>query len=185
MNLNTTAYKKNSQFIDHISIKTHKTNRVKLFLTTMLKYILVNFLIQFIIFHSKITIEEAFQICQDAFLNNTGLKQVIQSGCYDPAYSLEICALDVSVSYLNIFLHLSNIFVVKSIKMKTILKRKNGENFVELHIQATIDESIQNILNELPNCQIDFLNKLCPNDCSGNGECILCKKRFEFYKNII
>ena len=41
-----------------------------------------------------------------------------------------------------------------------------------MHIQTSIDNTIQNILkNKTPTICLSLLDKLCPNECSGNGVC--------------
>lgn len=54
-----------------------------------------------------------------------------------------------------------------------------------MHIQTSIDEIIENLLSNKPNCTTDIFETLCPNNCSGNGVCKFCKLKFLNLKKFI
>lgn len=71
------------------------------------------------------------------------------------------------------------------------LKLTNDPSFVKIHIESSIDITIQNILTNQTNCNSEDLQMLCPNGCSGNGVCIfgkffyISKKLNQVVKNLI
>ncbi|RNA04051.1 von Willebrand factor D and EGF domain-containing, partial [Brachionus plicatilis] len=89
--------------------------------------------------------EEAYDICWKSFMNHSGLNKSLFSGCLDRNATFQFCINDVTLS--------------------------SDPSIVKIHIESSIDMTIQNILTNQSNCDLEDLQMLCPNDCSGNGVC--------------
>lgn len=55
------------------------------------------------------------------------------------------------------------------------LKLTNDPSFINIHIQASVDITIQNILTNQTGCDLTDLQLLCPNGCSNQGVCQFSK----------
>ncbi|RNA13012.1 hypothetical protein BpHYR1_043792 [Brachionus plicatilis] len=97
-----------------------------------------------------IKFEEAHDICWTSFMNSPGLYKNLINGCLDRNLTMKFCIDDVTFT--------------------------NDPSAVKIHIESSIDMTIQDILTNQSNCHIDDLQMLCPNSCSGNGVC-----KFEFF----
>ncbi|RNA13528.1 von Willebrand factor D and EGF domain-containing [Brachionus plicatilis] len=93
----------------------------------------------------KIEPEEASNICWTSFMNHPGLNNSLNNGCLDRNVTIQFCIDDVTLT--------------------------SDPSFVKIHLESSIDITIQNILKNQTNCDPTDLQMLCPNACSGNGVC--------------
>ncbi|RNA29536.1 von Willebrand factor D and EGF domain-containing [Brachionus plicatilis] len=102
---------------------------------------------------NSIKLEEAYDICWTSFMNRPGLNKSLINGCLDRNTTIQFCANDVTLI----------LYFEK--------KLSSDPSIVNIHIESSIDMIIQNILTNQSNCDLEDLQMLCPNGCSGNGVC--------------